>query len=155
MKKIIFLVIILSSLLTGCTQYRQLELGDITFRSLNFKNTTSIEITCDIEVKNPSKYVISVDKLDAALYKEDMIFAEFDLVDVPVIPAKSEEKVSVTLRATVSDPLALITTGLDFDNWNMEDFTIDGKIVLASDGKYKKVINLNHIPLDVVISYIR
>ncbi len=155
MKRIILLVIIFSVFLTGCSQYSQLGIGDIHFRSLKFKGTSTIEIKCDMEVDNPSKYTIAMEKLDAAIYKEGKVFAVFELVDTPEVPPMTEAKTDITLQAGIADPLAIITTGLDFNNWNTADFTIHGKIILTSDGKYKKAISLNHVPLDKVLSYIK
>ncbi len=155
MKRFILLFIIFSSILTGCTQYSQLEIGKIHFKSLDFKGTTAIEVTCSMDVNNPTKYTIAMQELVADLYKEGKVFAKFDLVDIPQVPPMTDGKTDITIEARVADPLAIITTGLDLENWSTEDFTINGKIVLTSNGKQKKVINLKNVPLDRILNYIK
>ncbi len=155
MKRIIFLIIIFSTLLTGCTQYRKVQIENVALKSFQFKATSSARIVSVIEVENPTKYTIELKDMDAKLLKEGKVFASFTLVETSSVQPFSDTKVEVTIDAKVTDPLAVITTGLDFKNWTTEDFCIEGKMVLATDGKSKKTVKLKQTPLDTVLSYFK
>ncbi len=154
MKRIVFLFIIFTFLLTGCTQYKKIEIENVTLKSFKFKGTSSAQIVGLITVDNPTKYTIALDEMEAALLKEGKTFITFELVETSSVAPFSEAKVEVKIDAKVADPLAIITTGLDFNNWNKEDFTLNGKLTISSNGKSKKTVKMKNIPLEKVLGYL-
>ncbi len=155
MKRIILLFIIFTTLLTGCTQYKKLDIHTVYLKSFKFQGTSSASIIGVIKMDNPTKYSIELQDMEAELLKEGKVFATFDLVETSSIAPFTEDRVDVKVEAKVVDPLAIITTGLDFNKWTTEDFSINGKIVITSNGKSKKTIKLRNVPLDKVLSFIK
>ncbi|HIZ85408.1 MAG TPA: LEA type 2 family protein [Candidatus Coprenecus stercoravium] len=154
MRRIVFFAVAVM-LLAGCADYRQLRVDDVSIGSLRFNGTSSAVVELKAGVYNPTKYEVSVRELDALLLKEGKEFARFSLEDIPSVAADTQGVVSIPVRASVLDPIAIISSGLNFGSWDMDDFTVDGKIVIAFNGGMKKTVRLNNVPVRDIIQAVK
>ena len=73
----------------------------------------------------------------------------------PTLLSPTQSTVSLPVRASVLDPVGIISAGLDFRSWRLEDFVVDGSIVLSLDGKMKKTVRLREVPLKDIVNALK
>lgn len=139
----------------GCAEYRQISVDNVSLAGFRFHGTSSATIEIQAEVENPTAHAISVQNVDAVLLRNGREFARFSLEEVPVAAPDTLSVVTVPLRATVSDPISIITAGLDFSSWDLDDFTVNGKITVRSDAGYKKTFRMKKTPARDLLKMIK
>lgn len=154
MKRFIWLLLF-TFLLWGCNDYRQIEVEHITLNSMRFVNTTTAAINLEADVKNPTKRAVSLENLNAVLFKEGKKFAKFCLTDNFVATPGENIAVPINIEAKVLDHIALISTGLNLKSWNLDNFTVSGKFTVKMDGVPKKRIKFKNKPLKSILGIIK
>ena len=134
-------------LLAGCAGYNEIRVEEAGLRSFRFNGTSSATIEINAVVNNPTRYSIAVETVDAVLFRTGKDFVRFSLEDVPSAAPGSVSTVVIPVRASVLDPVGIITAGLDFRSWRIDDFTVSGKVVFSADGRMKKTVRLRKVPL--------
>lgn len=142
-------------LLWGCSDYRRIEVGNITLDSVRFINTATAAISLKADVKNPAKKAVVLENFDAVLFKEGKEFAQFCLADTSVAAPGENLAVPVKVEAKVLDHIALISTGLNLKSWNLDNFTVSGKFTVKMDGVPKKRIKFRNRPLKSIFGIIK
>lgn len=148
------IVLLLSTLLllTGCAEYRQISVDNVTVGSFRFNGTSSATIVLKALIDNPTGHTITLETLDAVLLREGKDFVKFSLDGAPAAAPRSKDTVDIPIKASVLDPISIITAGLDFKSWNMEDFVVDGKVVVRSDGGFRNTLNMKKTPLEDIVN---
>ena len=154
MRRIILLLPALL-LLAGCTGYRQVSVGQVALGSLRFNGTSSATIVLEATVNNPTEHVIAIESADAVLLRDGREFVRLTLDGTSSAQPGTVSKVRIPVKASVLDPIAIITAGLDLRSWELDDYKVDGKIVLSADGSRKKTLKLNKVPLENIINSVR
>lgn len=154
MRRILLLLASVIILFTGCTDYSQIKIDGVSMDKVRFNGTASASIVLKVQVDNPTSRTVAVESVDAVLLREGREFARFSLDDRAVaLPGRSEA--SLPVRASVVDPVGIITAGLNFKSWDMDNFTVDGRLVLSLDGKMKKKVKLRNVPLKDIVNSIK
>ena len=144
-----------AALLTGCAGYNEIRVEGVALGGLRFNGTSSATIELKATVDNPTKYTIAIEEVDAVLMRTGKEFARFSLEDKPAAAPGKKEVVEIPVKASVLDPVAIITSGLNFRSWAIEDFTVEGKIVLSADGGKKRTLHLKKVPLESIVERIK
>ena len=155
MRRIVLLLAAVVLLLSGCTDYRQIRIDGVTPGSFRFNGTSSATVELKVQVDNPTARTVSVESVDAVLLREGREFVRFSLEDKVLAAPRTESTVSLPVRASVLDPVGIISAGLDFKSWRLEDFVVDGSVVLSLDGKMKKTVRLRKVPLKDIVNALK
>lgn len=155
MRRIMLILSAAVMLLTGCTDYRQVRVEEVSLDSFRFKGTSSAVITLEVKVDNPTARTISVESVDAVLLREGKEFVRFTLQEAVHAAPGTESDVLLPVNASVLDPVAIITAGLNFSSWNLEDYVIDGRMTMCADGKMRKTVRLREVPLKDIVNSIK
>lgn len=145
---LIFSVILM---LAGCSGYRQISVDDVTVGSFRFNGTSSATIVLVAKVGNPTRHAVYLEEIDAVVLREGKNFIGLSLEEKVSAAPFSSSEVRIPVRASVLDPVAIITAGLDFDSWDLDNFVVDGKIVLSSGGGMKKTLSLKKVPMKKIM----
>lgn len=154
MKRIIFLFLALTAIIS-CTEYKEVSVSNLDIQSLKLKNATTADIQVSALVNNPTKHTLSLILADATLIKEGKEFAYFTLTDTVSVAPSTNGAVTITVEGRIVDPIAFLTTGLDFRSWSPDQFTVDGKCIVKSSQGYKKRIKLKDVPAKKLIGFFR
>ncbi len=154
MKRILF-VVMAAVLAAGCSGYRQVRVDDLALGGFEFKGTSSAVIRIDAKVSNPSRHALSLESVDAVLVKEGKDFIAFSLDGCPSAAPCSDTTVVIPIRASVVDPIAIISSGLDFRSWDQDQFLIEGKAVVKADNGIKKTLRFRRMPLKEFLDLIK
>ena len=155
MRRIVLLLAAVVLLLSGCTDYRQIRIDGVTPGSFRFNGTSSATVELKVQVDNPTARTVSVESVDAVLLREGREFVRFSLEDKVSAAPRTKSTVSLPVRASVLDPVGIISAGLDFKSWRLEDFVVDGSVVLSLDGKMKKTVRLRKVPLKDIVNALK
>jgi len=155
-RPIILVAVSVCFFLTGCTKVQVPVLKDAKVASFRMKGLTSAELEIVMKVDNPNNRSVSVEKLTGSLrYENGDPLAVFVLQNPPLsAPAASTSSLNAVLQVTLTDPLALLNSGMDFRNLDMDAFLIDAD-VSATLGGIKKKFRLNGYPARNVASYLK
>ena len=105
----------------------QISVENVALAGFRFNGTSSATIELEADVYNPTPHVIFLDEVDAVLFREGKEFARFALEDKPSVAADTNSKVRIPVRASVSDPISIISAGLNLSSWNLDDLVESGR----------------------------
>lgn len=142
-------------MISGCADYRQISVDGVALESFRFNGTSSATIVLVAQVDNPTMHTVSLEEVDAVLLKEGKEFVRFTLDGTPSARPETDGPVRIPVLASVLDPISIITAGLDLKSWNQDDLTVEGKMVLCSDGKFKKTIRFRNTPVKDIVNNIK
>ena len=152
------LLLVSALLAAGCAEYRQVSVENVALAGFRFNGTSSATIELEADVYNPTPHVIFLDEVDAVLFREGKEFARFALEDKPSansFPSLKRTAVRIPVRASVSDPISIISAGLNLSSWNLDDLVVDGRIVVKSDAGYKKTFRMKKTPVKDILRMIK
>ena len=155
MRRIVLLLAAAVLLLSGCTDYRQIRIDGVTPGSFRFNGTSSATIELKVQVDNPTARTISVESVDAVLLREGKEFVRFTLQEAVHAAPGTESDVLLPVNASVLDPVAIITAGLNFSSWNLDDYIVNGRMTMSADGKMRKTVKLREVPLKDIVNSIK
>ena len=133
------LLLVSALLAAGCAEYRQISVENVALAGFRFNGTSSATIELE---------VIFLDEVDAVLFREGKEFARFALEDKPSAAADTNSKVRIPVRASVSDPISIISAGLNLSSWNLDD-------LVKSDAGYKKTFRMKKTPVKDILRMIK
>ncbi len=113
----------------------------------------SSDVTLKMEVSNPSSGTFAVESGNAVIRKAGggAKFATVELAEGASIGPKEEATVSLPLKLTLTNPLALLTAGgLSLDGIDPSKFTADVEVRVRRGG-IARTIREKDIPLDRLI----
>ena len=149
------LLLAASLLLAGCAGYSEIRVEEVRLGSFRFNGTSSATIGLEATVDNPTRYTIALEEVDAVLLRGGKDFARFSLEGKPSVAPRSTSGVSIPVKASVLDPVGIITSGLDFGSWALDDFAVSGKAVFSADGGMKKTVRMKNVPLKEIVESIK
>lgn len=148
------LLLLFSLLFLGGCYYTKLEVYDVSLGKVSLVSTSKATVGLNVQMSNNAKTSVSVEGIDGVIYKEGMPFADVVLLEAASIEALSKESLGLKLGVDITNPLLLLSTGLNIRNWNIDDFTISGKITIRSGRGGKKVFNVKSMPIKELANYI-
>lgn len=150
MKKFFGLFIIFTLLLSSCSNYRSIEVEDLSVSSLKLKSASKIDLGLKAHVENPTRATFELVDVNGIVYKGDMPFANILLLENSVMPPFYEGDIPINCRVELIDPMAVLVMGLNIKSWNISDFKLDVKATVKK-GAIKKSFKMNNIPLDKLV----
>lgn len=151
MKKTLLLFVAISFSLLSCTKFREIDVRNIEFKGFKLLSTSSVLIDIGYDVKNPSKKDFFLERAEGLITKGGVQFATISLVDADSIKALSNESNNATFKLVLTDPLSLLSIGLDPSKWKAEEFRIDAKSFIKSSSGVRKCLKFKDLSLNSVI----
>ena len=146
MKKFSIILLLAAFLFQGCASYRQIELVDVEFGKVRMKALTKAEIHVTLKIENPTGRTFFITSMDGVVKGVGSEFAKFTLAhEVAVTPGKPAS-VPAIISAEVTDPLALLSNGLNVGALKNGDFTVDAAVQVRK-GLVKKKFKIKEVPL--------
>lgn len=155
MKRFSIILLFAVLLLSGCNQYKDVRIESVKVTSVNFKKTTSATVELDVLADNPTKRTLSLPVFEGMLMKEDKEFATFQLSNEPSLAPETEGHFAVKIDLSISDPISLLTVGLNILSWSVDDFKLNGKVTIQSSTGGRKSFKFKNMPLSKVIKTFR
>ena len=156
MKKFALILLAAASILAGCANYKQIRVEDINVGKLKMVALNAAQVDVDLEVYNPTKATFELAGVDISVVKEGAEFAKINQVEgekVLVAPG-NPSKATVVLRADITDPMQVLATGLNPQNWNLDLFRANGAIWVKK-GKMTKKIKVEDMPLKDLVDFLK
>ena len=156
MKKFALILLAAASILAGCANYKQIRVEDINVGKLKIVALNAAQVNVGIEVYNPTKATFELAGVDISVVKEGTEFAKINQVEgekVLVAPG-NPSKATVVLRAEVTDPMQVLATGFNPQNWNLDLFRANGAIWVKK-GKLTKKIKVEDMPLKDLVDFLK
>lgn len=157
MKKLIKIFLCLAAavlMLSGCADYRDIVLEDITITGFRLQSASTAQIDLAAYVNNPTGGTFNVTDIDGILYKDDVKFAHFNLVDPCTIQPRISNKIPMTIEIILDDPLSVLAMGLNIKTWNKKDFMMDIHASVKKGGLRIPFVRKN-VPLDKVLEKVK
>lgn len=153
MKRILLSILLAATLLTGCTNNRK----PVTIKSYNIAGIEDVNMSfsgltatvkLDLVVENPLTTSITLEDAKIILYKNGgPQFADFTLAQTATVEKNSCASVSVPLKASFSNPMAILSSGiLSGKKIDENDFTIDMDLSVKA-GTLSRKIQKSGVPL--------
>ena len=146
MKKFSIILLLAAFLLQGCANYRQIELVDVEFGKVKMTAFTKAQVQVNLKIENPTGRTFFITSMDGVVKGAGSEFAKFTLAhEVAVTPGKPAS-VPAIISAEVTDPLALLSSGLNAGALKNGNFTVDAAVQVRK-GMAKKWFRVKDIPL--------
>ena len=150
MKKLIFLLLVVSLIFGGCANYRKIALEDVKLEKLKMVSTSKADVKLGLSINNPVRGTIRVNEAEGVVFAGKGEFARISLLE-PVEFAKGEpSQAQAVLRVELLDPLSVIMMGLNPASWDLEQFTFSGYIKVKKGGAGKK-FEIEGLPVKDII----
>ena len=156
MKKFILVLLAAASILAGCANYKQVRIEDINVGKLKMVALNAAQVDVSLEVFNPTKATFELAGVDIAVAKEGVEFMKITQVQgekVLVAPGNPSEA-TLVLRAEVTDPMQVLVTGLNPQNWDLDLFKANGAIWIKK-GKITRKIMVEDMPLKDLVDFMK
>lgn len=115
------------------------------------ESSTEANVTFDFLVNNMAQYPISLTFMEATIKKDMDLFAFIALEDTATVSPLAKESVKVPIDITLCDPMSLLSMGLNINKWDINAFTISGKISLAGKNGSKYTHKIKEMPLGTLL----
>lgn len=152
--KIVFCVAVCSLILAGCADYRDIVVEDMSITGLKLKSASCAQLNLATYVNNPTGGTFNVTDIDGLLYKDNVKFAHFNLVDPVAIQPRLKTKIPMTIEINLDDPLSVLAMGLNIKTWNKRDFMMDVHGIIKKGGLRIPFVRKN-VPLDKMLEKVK
>ncbi len=153
MKRILFLLSILVAF-SSCSSYRDVIINSVELKAFSLQSTSKAMISFDVEVDNPTNKTLYLSDLSGTLSEGDQEFAEFRLTDKASVPPKSTSQADVEVDIKLTNPMILMSIGLNIDSWDMSNFIINGEAIVETSSGLKRKMKLKDITLEELLNSI-
>ena len=150
MKKFSIILLLLATLLQGCASYRQIELVDVEFGKVKMKALTKVEVQVTLKIDNPTRSTFQIASMEGVVNGSGTEFARFELAQEISVAPGSPAVVPAAIIAEVTDPLMLLSKGLNLNSLKKEKFTVDASLQIRR-GLIKKNFRIKDIPLEELL----
>ncbi len=155
MKRISILISLCLLVLTSCTDYNAVSIHSVGLESFKLESTTKAKVIVSAVVNNPTSKVLILEGVEGILYRDTVKFANINLLEPTSVGSKIEEKVNITTELFLIDPIALLSTGLNFRNMRSDEFKVDGVVTVRPEGGCKKKFRIKGVPVTQLFEYFK
>lgn len=138
MKRYFVLAIIAILFFAGCSQYKEIDISSMKIERVRMSSVKEVDLQLSVMVNNPSGKELVLSSVEGKLLRNGVSFADVELLEEAVVPARSNGEVEVKCRLVFADPMAALALGLNFASLNKDDFTADMEAVVRSGALKKK-----------------
>ena len=146
MKKLFLFLLLSALLLQGCSSYKQISLEEVEFGKMKITALTKGKVNLTLKVNNPTRSTFKVTSIDGYLKNGAIEFAKVSLPEEFLVKPGTPVTADVQLEIEVSDPLALLTSGLSLSSLKAENFIVDAYVVIKKGGISKR-LKIKDVPL--------
>ncbi len=134
-----------------CTGIQKPEIKDVNLNGITLNGLTEADIRVSFTAVNPNRLPLSAEALSGEIFIKDTPVAEFTLTSTPltVLP-KSSATLEACINIRITDPLSILSAGINIKNPDLSQLTIDAGISFRI-GKARKFFKLKNYPLDHLI----
>lgn len=152
MKRFSILALISIVFLSGCTKYKDIKIESINLSSMKIVNTSKANLVFDVKAENPTNATLYLTDMHGTLLRNNKDFATLQLMDTPSIEPSYKGAFPVKMEISIIDPISILSLGLNFKSWNVEDFRINGKITIKSSTGGRKSFKYKDVPVQRLIN---
>ena len=153
MKKFFLLLIFSTLLLQGCSKYRQISLSDVEIGKVKITALTGAQIQTTLKINNPTKSSFRVVSMEGTVKNNGVEFARITLPQEFEVPPGEPAVIKTSLAVEVSDPLALLSSGLKLSSFKSGNFIIDADVQIKK-GIISKHLKIKDTPLKQLLENI-
>ena len=146
MKKLFLFLLLSTLLLQGCSSYKHISLEEVEFGKMKITALTKGKVNLTLKVNNPTRSTFKVTSIDGYLENGAIEFAKVSLPEEFSVKPGTPAIAVVQLDVEVSDPLALLTSGLNLNSLKTENFTVDAYVTIKKGGISKR-LKIKDVPL--------
>lgn len=138
--KYLFLVATVLVCATGCSQYKNITLDNLTVKQVNMSGISSAKIKVAATVNNPSRSKVTLKDAMGSIRLDGKQVAVYTLEEPMLFAARDTSSADGLLLVDVTNLFALFGTGLDIDSSLLDrvTFDIDANFKCGSMKMHKK-----------------
>ncbi len=153
MKKFFLFLLFSTLLLQGCSNYRQISLNDVEIGKVKITALTGAQIQTTLKINNPTKSTFRIVSMEGTVKKNGVEFARITLPQEFEVPPGKPATIKTSLAVEVSDPLALLSSGIKLSSFRSGNYTIDADVQIKK-GIISKHLKIKEIPLKQLLENI-
>ena len=116
------------------------------FGKMKITALTKGKVNLTLKVNNPTRSTFKITSIDGYLMNGAIECAKVSLPEEFQVKPGSPATADVQLEIEVSDPLALLTSGLSLNSLKTENFTVDAYMTIKK-GAISKRLKIKDVPL--------
>ena len=152
MKKVLFILIIISAFATSCSPVKKLNIDNVRLAEFRMESSTKASLTFEMDVYNNSQSAIFLTGATGTLRRDMDLFATVELADTVMAQPMETKKLRATVNVALCDPMSLLSMGLNIRNWDINSFTISGKMTLEKEKGGKRSHKIKDMPLKKLLN---
>lgn len=151
MKRLLTVTVLVITLLSSCTNYRNIEVSSVALRDVKLLSTSRAAIEVEYVITNHSGSDLILASADGFLMKNRVNFAQLTLVSADTVARGETTSNRLKFNVELLDPLSLFSMGLNINSWKTSDFEINIRGVIENSKGRKKVFKFKNLPLENLI----
>jgi len=151
MKRLLIVIVLVITLLSSCTNYRNIEVSSVALRDVKLLSTSRAAIEVEYVITNNSGSDLILASADGFLMKNRVNFAQLTLVSADTVARGETTTNRLKFNVELLDPLSLFSMGLNINSWKTSDFEINVRGVIENSKGRKKVFKFKNLPLENLI----
>lgn len=151
MKRLLTVIVLVVTLLSSCTNYRNIEVSSVALRDVKLLSTSRAAIEVEYVITNNSGSDLILSSADGFLMKNRVNFAQLTLVSADTVARGETTTNRLKFNVELLDPLSLFSMGLNINSWKTSDFEINVRGVIENSKGRKKVFKFKNLPLENLI----
>jgi len=117
MKRLLTVIVLVITLLSSCTNYRNIEVNSVALRDVKLLSTSRAAIEVEYVITNNSGSDLILASADGFLMKNRVNFAQLTLVSADTIARGETTTNRLKFNVELLDPLSLFSMGLNINSW--------------------------------------
>jgi len=151
MKRLLTVIVLVVTLLSSCTNYRNIEVSSVALRDVKLLSTSRAAIEVEYVITNNSGSDLILSSADGFLMKNRVNFAQLTIVSADTVARGETTTNRLKFNVELLDPLSLFSMGLNINSWKTSDFEINVRGVIENSKGRKKVFKFKNLPLENLI----
>jgi len=151
MKRLLTVIVLVITLLSSCTNYRNIEVNSVALRDVKLLSTSRAAIEVEYVITNNSGSDLILASADGFLMKNRVNFAQLTLVSADTVARGETTTNRLKFNVELLDPLSLFSMGLNINSWKTSDFEINVRGVIENSKGRKRVFKFKNLPLENLI----
>lgn len=151
MKRLLTVIVLVITLLSSCTNYRNIEVSSVALRDVKLLSTSRAAIEVEYVITNNSGSDLILASADGFLMKNRVNFAQLTLVSADTVARGVTTTNRLKFNVELLDPLSLFSMGLNINSWKTSDFEINVRGVIENSKGRKRVFKFKNLPLENLI----
>ncbi len=142
------LLVLLVVFLSACTtNFDEVRVEDFRVNNMAMESLSKINIDASLKVNNPTKSLLTLKEADFDVLMNGTVIAHLRMLGETEIPAKSADYQAVPMELKVTNMIALLTSGIDLQNINIEKFVVNGSLKVKA-GMWSKTFPVENMTLE-------